>query len=57
MSGTSGVGLFSPLDLRGVTLRNRIAVSPMCEYSSIDGSQTTGISCTSAVAPLAAPGS
>jgi 2,4-dienoyl-CoA reductase-like NADH-dependent reductase (Old Yellow Enzyme family) len=29
--------LFSPLELRGVTLRNRIAVSPMCEYSSIDG--------------------
>jgi 2,4-dienoyl-CoA reductase-like NADH-dependent reductase (Old Yellow Enzyme family) len=23
--------------LRGVTLRNRIAVSPMCEYSSVDG--------------------
>jgi 2,4-dienoyl-CoA reductase-like NADH-dependent reductase (Old Yellow Enzyme family) len=29
--------LFEPLLLRGVTLRNRIAVSPMCEYSSIDG--------------------
>jgi 2,4-dienoyl-CoA reductase-like NADH-dependent reductase (Old Yellow Enzyme family) len=29
--------LFSPLSLRGVTLRNRIAVSPMCEYSSDDG--------------------
>ncbi len=29
--------LFSPLTLRGVTLRNRIAVSPMCEYSSEDG--------------------
>ena len=29
--------LFSPLVLRGVTLRNRIAVSPMCEYSSVDG--------------------
>jgi len=29
--------LFSPLTLRGVTLRNRIAVSPMCEYSSTDG--------------------
>jgi 2,4-dienoyl-CoA reductase-like NADH-dependent reductase (Old Yellow Enzyme family) len=37
MTGASGVGLFSPLALRGVTLRNRIAVSPMCEYSSIDG--------------------
>jgi len=29
--------LFSPLALRGVTLRNRIVVSPMCEYSSDDG--------------------
>jgi 2,4-dienoyl-CoA reductase-like NADH-dependent reductase (Old Yellow Enzyme family) len=29
--------LFDPLTLRGVTLRNRIAVSPMCEYSSDDG--------------------
>ena len=30
-------GLFSPLTIRGVTMRNRIAVSPMCEYSSEDG--------------------
>jgi len=29
--------LFSPLSLRGVTLRNRIGVSPMCQYSSTDG--------------------
>ncbi len=29
--------LFSPLRLRDVTLRNRVAVSPMCEYSSDDG--------------------
>ena len=29
--------LFDPLTLRGITLRNRIAVSPMCEYSSTDG--------------------
>lgn len=29
--------LFEPLTLRGVTLRNRIVVSPMCEYSSVDG--------------------
>jgi 2,4-dienoyl-CoA reductase-like NADH-dependent reductase (Old Yellow Enzyme family) len=29
--------LFSPLALRGVTLRNRILVSPMCQYSSVDG--------------------
>jgi 2,4-dienoyl-CoA reductase-like NADH-dependent reductase (Old Yellow Enzyme family) len=31
------VHLFDPLQLRGVTIRNRIAVSPMCEYSSEDG--------------------
>ena len=29
--------LFSPLRLREVTLRNRVVVSPMCEYSSEDG--------------------
>lgn len=29
--------LFEPLTLRGVTLRNRIGVSPMCQYSSTDG--------------------
>jgi 2,4-dienoyl-CoA reductase-like NADH-dependent reductase (Old Yellow Enzyme family) len=31
------VHLFTPLTLRGVTFRNRIAVSPMCQYSSEDG--------------------
>jgi 2,4-dienoyl-CoA reductase-like NADH-dependent reductase (Old Yellow Enzyme family) len=30
--------LFEPLTLRGVALPNRIAVSPMCQYSSVDGS-------------------
>jgi 2,4-dienoyl-CoA reductase-like NADH-dependent reductase (Old Yellow Enzyme family) len=29
--------LFAPLPIRSVTLTNRIAVSPMCEYSSDDG--------------------
>lgn len=29
--------LFSPLRLRELTFRNRIFVSPMCQYSSIDG--------------------
>ena len=32
--------LFSPLVIRGVTLRNRVAVSPMCQYSSTDGFAT-----------------
>ncbi|HVT06915.1 MAG TPA: NADH:flavin oxidoreductase/NADH oxidase [Polyangia bacterium] len=29
--------LFDPFSLRGVTFRNRIGVSPMCQYSSQDG--------------------
>lgn len=29
--------LFSPFAVRGVTLRNRVVVSPMCQYSSVDG--------------------
>ncbi len=29
--------LFDPITFRGVTARNRIAVSPMCQYSSTDG--------------------
>src|ERR1700722_14213828 len=29
--------LFTPLTIRGVTFQNRIAVSPMCQYSSQDG--------------------
>jgi 2,4-dienoyl-CoA reductase-like NADH-dependent reductase (Old Yellow Enzyme family) len=32
--------LFTPLSIRDVTLRNRIVVSPMCEYSSPDGFAT-----------------
>jgi 2,4-dienoyl-CoA reductase-like NADH-dependent reductase (Old Yellow Enzyme family) len=29
--------LFEPFQLRGLTLRNRVVVSPMCQYSSHDG--------------------
>jgi len=29
--------LFDPLSIRGVNFKNRIAVSPMCQYSSRDG--------------------
>jgi 2,4-dienoyl-CoA reductase-like NADH-dependent reductase (Old Yellow Enzyme family) len=32
--------LFAPLTLKSVTMRNRIVVSPMCEYSSVDGVAT-----------------
>lgn len=31
------VALFTPFKLKGVTLRNRIAVPPMCQYSAVDG--------------------
>jgi 2,4-dienoyl-CoA reductase-like NADH-dependent reductase (Old Yellow Enzyme family) len=29
--------LFEPLAVRGVTLRNRLMISPMCQYSAVDG--------------------
>ncbi len=29
--------LFEPLTVRGITMRNRIGVSPMCQYSYVDG--------------------
>ena len=33
-------GLFQPLRIRETTLKNRIAVSPMCQYSARDGRPT-----------------
>jgi len=35
-----GSALFSPISLRGLTLTNRIVVSPMCQYSAEDGNAT-----------------
>ena len=32
--------LFTPITMRGVTARNRIVVSPMCQYVSVDGGPT-----------------
>lgn len=32
--------LFQPLELRGLTLQNRIVVAPMCQYSADDGNAT-----------------
>ena len=29
--------LFSPLTIKSVTLKNRLVISPMCQYSSVDG--------------------
>src|SRR5438270_6511593 len=32
--------LFDPLQIRSLTLKNRVVVSPMCQYSSEDGFAT-----------------
>src|SRR3546814_17033717 len=61
--------LSSPISLRGLTLPNRIVVSPMCEYSAENGNDTDwhtahpapppppGPGCPITVArPVAAPG-
>ena len=37
MSSESKSLLFSPLTIRGLTLKNRIVVSPMAQYSCEDG--------------------
>jgi 2,4-dienoyl-CoA reductase-like NADH-dependent reductase (Old Yellow Enzyme family) len=37
MDTETPVHLFAPLEIRDIRFRNRIAVSPMCEYSSEDG--------------------
>ena len=34
------IHLFTPIRLRGVECRNRVFVSPMCQYSSVDGFPT-----------------
>ena len=31
------IDLLTPITFRGVTLRNRIVMSPMCQYSAIEG--------------------
>lgn len=44
MSDTSSASarplLFTPITIRGVTAKNRIVVSPMCQYHSVDGGPT-----------------
>src|SRR5450759_5155670 len=37
MRSLAAAHLMTPLSIREITLRNRIAVSPMCQYSSEDG--------------------
>jgi 2,4-dienoyl-CoA reductase-like NADH-dependent reductase (Old Yellow Enzyme family) len=39
-SPVTDVHLFTPYTMRDVTLRNRIVVSPMCQYSCVDGFAT-----------------
>ena len=34
---SNSVKLFEPLTIRGTTLPNRIVVSPLCQYSAVDG--------------------
>ena len=36
-SNTAPPLLFTPISLRGVTAKNRIVVSPMCQYNSVEG--------------------
>jgi 2,4-dienoyl-CoA reductase-like NADH-dependent reductase (Old Yellow Enzyme family) len=37
LQGMKPIHLFSPLTVKSITLRNRVGVSPMCQYSSEDG--------------------
>ncbi|GHO43370.1 NADH:flavin oxidoreductase/NADH oxidase [Ktedonospora formicarum] len=37
LTSTTPPPLFQPITLRGLTLRNRVMVAPMCQYSSEDG--------------------
>jgi 2,4-dienoyl-CoA reductase-like NADH-dependent reductase (Old Yellow Enzyme family) len=40
MTGSRAPHLFSTFELRGRTLSNRIVLSPMCQYSALDGAPT-----------------
>jgi anthraniloyl-CoA monooxygenase len=41
LSGSDGVPpMFTPFRLRGLTLKNRVVVSPMAQYSAVDGIPT-----------------
>ena len=37
---TQSPKLFTPITFRGLTVRNRIVASPMCQYHSVDGGPT-----------------
>ncbi|MFN0241620.1 MAG: bifunctional salicylyl-CoA 5-hydroxylase/oxidoreductase [Planctomycetota bacterium] len=38
--GSASMPMFAPLALRGLRLANRVVVSPMCQYSAVDGTPT-----------------
>jgi 2,4-dienoyl-CoA reductase-like NADH-dependent reductase (Old Yellow Enzyme family) len=40
VSSPQPASLTDPLKIRGITLRNRIMMSPMCQYSSVEGAAT-----------------
>jgi len=39
-AGRVASALFTPLQIRGITLPNRIVVSPMAQYAAVDGCAT-----------------
>ena len=41
--------LFEPFKLKDVTLRNRIAIPPMCQYKAHDGLSAIGMKCITPV--------
>ena len=43
MSDAAAPLLFEPITLRGLTLPNRIVISPMATYSADEGMPSTGI--------------
>jgi 2,4-dienoyl-CoA reductase-like NADH-dependent reductase (Old Yellow Enzyme family) len=47
--------MFTPFTLRGVTLKNRVVVSPMAQYSASTACPATSTWCTWARARWAAP--
>ena len=40
LGGMTSTKLFTPITVGGLTLRNRIVIAPMCQYSAVEGSMT-----------------
>ena len=43
--------LFTPLEVGGLSLANRVIIAPMCQYSAEDGCMTDCTSFTSGISP------